>query len=109
MIKANPQFYNNVSRYYGNIDLIKVNINDVNKTFPLMLDNIKFKDQDIKYFYTVDQSEEGRIDLIANKVYGNTRLWWAIAIANLIEDLLDNPKAGDVLKIPSLTALEQYL
>ena len=64
-----------------------------------------YMDSHWRFFYTVDQSEQGRLDLIAFKVYGNTRLWWVIASANLIEDTINLPIAGDILKIPSLDSL----
>jgi hypothetical protein len=108
-MNSNLDYYDNSSRYFKNIEITKINVENVNKAFPLMLDNIKFTNEDIRFFYIVDQNEEGRIDLISNKVYGNTKLWWAIALANLIEDLMISPKAGDILKIPSLTALERYI
>lgn len=91
------------------MDVIDINLNNETKSFPLMLDQIKFKDTDIDFFYTITQSEESRLDLVSFRIYGNTKLWWALATANLIEDLLTQPKAGDILRVPSLTAIERYI
>ena len=102
----NSNYYHNLSRYYKGLDVIQVNMNNqTSKAFPLMLNQPRFDNKDIRFFYTVDQSEQGRLDLISFKVYGNTKLWWVIAAANLIEDTINLPIAGDILKIPSTDSL----
>jgi nucleoid-associated protein YgaU len=49
-------------------------------------------------------SEQGdRLDLLANKYYGDTTLWWVIATANNINDATFYVEAGIQLRIPSDT------
>lgn len=50
-------------------------------------------------YHTVNETEIGRMDSIANKYYGNTELWWVIAQVNSINDSL-GLVAGIVLRIP---------
>lgn len=49
--------------------------------------------------YTVTDGD--RIDLIANKFYGNPRLWWIVAVANDLDDLPTDLYGGRLLRIPS--------
>jgi hypothetical protein len=76
---------------------------------PLLFKQVKFTNKDIYMYYTVSDNESGRMDLIAHKIYGNSKLWWAIAIANQIEDSLVEPTSGRTLKIPSVTAVQRWL
>jgi len=105
----NINYYNNSSRYLKNLDIVTININDRSTDFPLTLKNIKFSNDDIQFFYNVDDREEGRLDLISFKVYGNSRYWWVIAIANQIEDALLRPIRGESLRIPSADSIQKYI
>ena len=102
-------YYDSSSRYRKNIEIVNVNLNNRSLAFPLMIDNIKFLDSDIQSYYNVQENESGRLDLIANRIYANPRLWWAIAIANNIEDTLTEPIANTSLKIPSVNAINRYI
>ena len=42
-----------------------------------------------------------RIDLLANRFYGDPVLWWVIAAANNLEILPTDLNEGDTLRIPS--------
>jgi len=42
-----------------------------------------------------------RLDLLANKYYGDRTLWWVIAVANNINDASFYVKEGLQLRIPS--------
>ena len=53
-------------------------------------------------FHQVGVGEEGRLDLIAYKYYGNPLYWWGIAYASNIYDPF-SIKVGDMLRIPPLT------
>lgn len=57
-------------------------------------------------YYTVT-TENGRPELIAEKIYGygNSQFWWIIMILNNCV-LPSDIKTGDVLKYPSLSNLE---
>jgi nucleoid-associated protein YgaU len=52
--------------------------------------------------YTVQAGEEGRLDLIASRVYGDPSLWWFIAGANNIFNpfSLKEMYAGMPIRIP---------
>lgn len=52
-------------------------------------------------YYQVNAGEVGNLPLISWKVYGTYRLWWAIAVANGLENPLVGFAAGDLLRIPS--------
>jgi nucleoid-associated protein YgaU len=50
-------------------------------------------------FYQVNQ--EDRIDLIAQRFYGNPELWWVIAVANGLDLLPNDLKPFSTIRIPS--------
>lgn len=45
--------------------------------------------------------ETDRLDLLANKYYGDTKMWWIIASANNINDASFYIEPGTQLRIPS--------
>ena len=102
-------YYDSSSRYRKNMEVIDITLNNRSLAFPLMISNVKFLESDIQSYYNVQENESGRLDLIANRIYNNTRLWWAIAIANNIEDTLTEPIANTSLKIPSINAINRYI
>jgi len=52
--------------------------------------------------YTMRESDNGRLDLVAYRYYGTSELWWVIALVNGIADPLQGVDAGTVLTIPRL-------
>lgn len=50
-------------------------------------------------FYTVNETDIGRLDSIANRYYGDPELWWVIAHVNNVNDQMALA-AGTVLRIP---------
>ena len=48
---------------------------------------------------------ENRIDLIANRIYGETQLWWVVMEYNNLEDPEDIP-ANTTISFPSIINLE---
>ena len=58
---------------------------------------IEPKDSD---FYIISSAGD-RLDLLANKYYGDRSLWWVIAVANNINDASFYVKEGLQLRIPS--------
>ena len=57
--------------------------------------------------YILEQFYEGRPDLLANAIYGDTRLWWVICQANNILDIQKEFTAGRSLILPSKARLQQ--
>lgn len=52
-------------------------------------------------------SEEGRPDIISNKIYGDTQYWWVILLYNAITSF-DDLVNGMELKYPKLQELEDF-
>jgi len=57
--------------------------------------------------YTVKGGD--RIDLIAYREYGNSTLWWVIAVANDMELLPTALNVGDEIRIPDPAGIPAYL
>ncbi len=53
--------------------------------------------------YVITEAEANRPDLLAHKMYGNTRLWWVFSLRNpdILKDPLGDFKSGVVIKLPS--------
>lgn len=60
---------------------------------------VKATDNDI---YIITQ-ETDRLDLLAYRYYGNSNMWWIIAIANNINDATFYIEEGTQLRIPADT------
>ncbi len=58
---------------------------------------IKPTDNDVYIITTVSD----RLDVLANKYYGDKNLWWIIAVANNLNDASLHIDAGTQLRIPS--------
>lgn len=52
--------------------------------------------------YLVTAGDEGRLDIIANKMYANYKFWWIIADANGMDDPVRETRWGRTLRIPDL-------
>lgn len=50
-----------------------------------------------------------RIDLLANRFYGEPIMWWVIALANDLELLPTSLNEGQLLRIPSARYVQQVL
>lgn len=53
--------------------------------------------------HTIQPQHEGRPDLLAYELYGNTRLWWVFAMRNpdLIQDPINDFVSGLNIYLPS--------
>lgn len=60
--------------------------------------NLEPKEGDV--FVQIDAELENRPDLVAQKAYGNPRLWWVIYEFNGIRDPLFELRRGTILRIP---------
>lgn len=74
-----------------------------NVVFGLMRPPVEPADTDTRY--KVSAGFERRLDLIASAVYGKPAYWWAIAMANNIDDPQEALPIGTVLRIPALSAI----
>jgi len=50
-----------------------------------------------------------RLDLLAHRYYQDSRLWWAIAVANDMEEVPTELNVGDEIRIPSPRYVTQVL
>ena len=71
---------------------------DTNKSYleSTIYPRIKASDTD---FYIISEQSD-RLDLLAKKYYGDTTLWWVIAVANNLNDANFFVKEGLQLRIP---------
>lgn len=67
-------------------------------TIPIQTDDIQ---------YTVRSTD--RIDLLANRFYGDPVLWWVIAVANDMEFLPNDLLSSEVIRIPAPRYVAQQL
>lgn len=61
------------------------------------------------FIIAVDQSSEGRLDLIAYNYLGDAKLWWVIAEINNIVDPASYPLIGTSLRIPSKSRVQEKI
>lgn len=59
--------------------------------------------------YLVEGQYEGHPELISYKFYGTVDYWWVLCFVNEIIDPISDIKAGTLLRIPELTAIEAAL
>lgn len=55
-------------------------------------------------YVTTDKTNENRLDIISNKVYGTPLQWWVIALANNIHDPFEI-SLGTTLRIPNISSI----
>lgn len=58
--------------------------------------------------FRIPQSLDGRIDLIANFIYGDVNLWWLIARVNNMIDVVEECASGKVIYVAELTDYYDY-
>jgi hypothetical protein len=58
--------------------------------------------------YVVGRQDVGRADLIAHKVYGEHRFWWALMAFNDIHDVWNDLYPGLVLECPPRDIIEKW-
>jgi len=61
--------------------------------------------------YTIDKPYDKRPDLLADDIYGDSRLWWVFAVRNpnTLQDPLFDFTAGTVIYIPKKEAIVSAL
>lgn len=59
--------------------------------------------------YTVERRTEGRLDLIAEVLLGDTRLWWLIAQYNALLDPFGEVVEGRILRVPTRQRVQTML
>lgn len=72
---------------------------DTNKSYleTTIYPRVKPSDND---FYIISQAGD-RLDMLAHKYYGNTNLWWIIAVTNNLNDANFFVEEGIQLRIPA--------
>jgi len=60
-------------------------------------------------FFTLGASYIQRPDLLSIKLYGKDNYWWILSKANPdIMDWWNDPKVGDVIKVPDIRDIEDW-
>jgi|TARA_B110000977_G_scaffold57635_1_gene78279 hypothetical protein len=59
--------------------------------------------------YVIESKFANRPDLLSNKLYGTTKLWWVFALRNpdLLVDPLEDFTSGKEIYIPSTKAIDR--
>lgn len=83
--------------------------NRTGKKFLILRDSIKLSPSDRDIYVTITQDIERRADLIAEKAYGDTRLWWVIYEFNDVRDPLFDLSAGNTLRLPPLDLINEAI
>ena len=94
--------YSTVSPYYATA--FKSNYLDV-----LTLRDIPINKNDA--YFEVTSKYENRPDLLANDIYGDTKLWWVFAVRNksIIKDPIYDLQAGIGIYIPQISTLRKVI
>ena len=66
-----------------------------------ILDTPTIVEQQDDLKYQVKRGLQERIDKLAVRFYGDSRLWWVIAVANDMEVVPTDLNEGDIITIPS--------
>lgn len=106
MYRNNNKLYFRNSRYLRNIDIEQ---DDDGNYVPMLLEIGEIQKSQDDVYVQVTSGYEYRLDLISFEVYGTTRLWWAIALANNKLDLFTFPQSGDTIRVPSINTIQRYL
>ena len=59
--------------------------------------------------YTIEPDYDERPDILADKIYGSSELWWVFALRNpdILKDPIRDFKAGTIIKLPSAESVKQ--
>jgi|TARA_B000000557_G_scaffold231578_1_gene204978 hypothetical protein len=62
-------------------------------------------------YYTIENKFDRRPDLLANALYGSTRLWWIFTKRNmnLIQDPINDFRAGKTIRIPQKSSVANLI
>lgn len=74
-----------------------------------MYESIQLEKSSEDRFHTVTEREIGRLDIIANRFYGDTHLFRFIAIANNLMRPHEEMFVGQVLRIPGVASIQKAL
>lgn len=91
--------YEHISRYKGLRQLIHNPDEGVDRFIAHETANPMISSAEVKY-YKVEEAEENRLDLLANKYLGSPTYAWVIAYFNQIEDGF-TVHAGQRIKVPA--------
>lgn len=98
-----PRQYNHISRY----SIYRQILDDEQELYTETSNVTPIPETDKDFYHEILKEEENRLDIIANKYYGNPDFFWMIAIANnIIDPFIITP--GEVIRIPNFNSLMQW-
>ena len=100
LVYKKPHEYKYVSRY-GKIRQIVDEETGI--LYHETVSNYEIAESDKDKYITVTEITQNRLDIIAQEQYGNSILWWVIAMANNIIDAFEDVPMGTVLRIPPIS------
>ena len=104
--RNNSKLYYRNSWYLRNVDL---NQDSDGNYVPMLLEVGEIPRSQNDLYVQVTSGYEYRLDLISFEIYGTTKLWWAIALANNRYDLFNYPQSGDTVRVPAIQTIQQYI
>jgi hypothetical protein len=60
-------------------------------------------------YFTLSRAFIGRPDLLSIQVYGNQKYWWLLLKYNNIDDIWNDMEVGDIISIPDVNDLDDFL
>lgn len=64
--------------------------------------------RDIQY-YTLSREFLSRPDLLSLYLYGNIKYWWILLKVNEIDDVWNDMSVGDVIQVPDINDINDWL
>lgn len=96
------------SKYNRTDFYVKNNINGI-KENDLITNSFRDFTNSFSYqYYTLRQVDVRRFDILSLRFYRTDKYWWILAKTNNIDDLWNDAKGGDVIKVPDRRDIEDF-
>jgi hypothetical protein len=95
----------NRSNFYPKVIIDGITLNDFQNNFYDRFFEIK---RPLSY-YTIQQQDIQRPDMISYKVYGDLNYWWILMKYNNIFDVWNDLVVGEVLNVPSKLDIDDFI
>ena len=95
----------NRSNFYPKVIVNNQTVNDFGNSYYSRFFQIK---RPLSY-YTIQQSDIQRPDIISFKIYGSQDYWWIIMKYNQIFDIWNDLQEGNVLSVPDKLDIDDFI